>query len=183
MLTTFTLVGSDNQELELLSKFVIAQIIAQNLSRLVENGMAADLYFKRDILPSLEKDLVDLEEYSLKMESVNTEVSLFLKEWIPKYKKESLKLLENVLDIAKWHSNRSNIELNNILSLYAHKDQSLSSNALAVALSATSNAGSSVLLGMRNEKQVDEAIGALNRVLLTNEQLEGLLMNPYLSSL
>jgi aryl-alcohol dehydrogenase-like predicted oxidoreductase len=172
------MLGSDEVELSLISKFVVAQIIAQNLSRLVENSMAAELYFKRDIIPSLEKDILELEEYAKSLE--DSTIPTFLQSWIPRYKKEAIKLLDSVKQVALWHLNRSNMELNEILGLRAHRDTSLAVNALSVCLSSTASFPSSVLVGMDQEQHLRDALEAIQKPVISTENLQDIFTNPIL---
>ncbi|KAJ3258758.1 hypothetical protein HK103_003352 [Boothiomyces macroporosus] len=71
----------------LLSKFCIAQIIGDNLSRLVTNEMACKLYFDRDLKPELEKDFEYLKDSDLETE--------FVESFIKKYKKVTVFNLGN----------------------------------------------------------------------------------------
>jgi hypothetical protein len=124
--------GLDSGSLAMISKFVVAQILAENLSRLVENGMAAELYIKKDILPTLEKDLLELESFAQQAES---ELRDYILEWGPAYRLQVDLLTKSVFEISSWHLNRSNEEMNDLISLYGHRDEPLAVNALASSLS------------------------------------------------
>ena len=66
----------------ILSKFCIAQIIGDNLNRLVTNGMAAQLYFDRDIKPVMEQDFEYLSNADVEPE--------FIEYFIKNYRMASL---------------------------------------------------------------------------------------------
>ncbi len=166
--------GETAEQLALLSKFVVAQIVAQNLSRLVENRMAAELYFRRDILPALEKDLDDLKIFSDHQN--NVQISDFLEEWIPKYHQEAKLLVEDVLAVASWHSNRDNNQLNDVLSINAWKDQDLAVNCLSFCLSSTPG---SVLTGIRQEAHVSKAVQAMSCGIIPTNQIDAIVSSPF----
>ena len=156
------------------NKFTNAQILAQNLSRLVENEMAAELFIKRDILH--EKDFEELRLFAEELDQDDQEQ---VKRWIAEYDKQVKELIQCVLDISKYHSSRSNDELNSFVSLYCHRNESLAANALSVCLSAT-GPNTTVLCGMRTEKQVDVALKTLTLPKIEDGRLNALFESPLL---
>jgi hypothetical protein len=167
--------GSDSKSMSMISKFVIAQILAENLSRLAENGMAAELYIRRDILPTLEKDLEELREYT---EDLDAEAKSMLLAWASEYRTEVVTLTESVIKIGRWHSNRSNEDLNQMIALYAHRNESLDVNALAFCLSAIPEA--TVLCGLQQPEHLKRAIHTSQLPLLDQEKIEFLTETPLL---
>ncbi|KAJ3347550.1 hypothetical protein HDU91_006748, partial [Kappamyces sp. JEL0680] len=149
------MLGSEDKEASLISKFVIAQIVAENLGRLAQNEMAAELYFRRDILPALDRDLEELRQYG--ETAAKPQQAEFLRDWIPSYRAEAQSLLDRVKAVAAWHSNRTNEELNSIVSLRAHRHAPLATNALAVCLSATAAFPASVLVGTRQKEHLAQS--------------------------
>lgn len=169
--------GSESADLAMAAKFVVAQILAQNLARLVENEMAARLYIKREIIPSLEKDLIELRGFA---QSVEIEQGReYLEDWTREYKREVYKLIECVYGISQWHSNRTNNDLNQIISINAYKDQPLAVNALGLCLSAVSD-NTTVLSGMRHEDHLKIALETLKLETLDAERVEYLFNSPLL---
>jgi aryl-alcohol dehydrogenase-like predicted oxidoreductase len=167
--------GLDTKSLGMISKFVIAQILAENLSRLVENGMAAELYIQRDILPTLNSDLKELYEFA---QEVDPELRDYITEWGPEYKKQVEKLTKCVLEISSWHANRSNQELNQMISLNAHRNESLAVNALSASLSALPHA--TTLSGMKSTDQLDNVHRAIKLGPIAPEKLDFLFHSPFL---
>ena len=166
---------------------MVAQVISTNLSRLVENRLACELYFKRDILPALESDLKQLEEFG-KIIAANAKESdedvkeQFIEDWIPKYRLEAKKLLQAIMEIADYHANRTNTELNSTIGIYAHKNERLAVNALSVAISASSPYQSSTLIGVKSIEELDQAISTWSRLpILTEDKLDDIFFNPALN--
>jgi aryl-alcohol dehydrogenase-like predicted oxidoreductase len=170
-----SLLGSDSMSMSIISKFVVAQILAENLSRLVENAMAAELYINRDIIPALEKDLEELKVFANDFEP---EIKSALLAWALEYRAEVLKLTQHVIAIGRWHSNRSNEDLHQLIALYSHRDESLAVNSLAFCLSSIPDA--TVLCGMQDLEHLKDAIRTLQLPLLNKEKLEFLTETPFL---
>jgi hypothetical protein len=160
------LVGINSEDIALASKFVISQILSENLVRLVPNGMAAELYFKRDLIPELDKDLQVLSTVA---ESADPHTGEFLRKWIESYKSNVLTLMDEVLKISKWHADRSNSDLLNMISLTAYRGESLECNALGIAMSA--NPKGTVLSGIRTSSHVANIRKALKLPLLNEDRL------------
>ncbi|KAJ2989299.1 hypothetical protein HDV02_005051 [Globomyces sp. JEL0801] len=167
----------DYDDMSLPAKFVVAQVLGENIGRLVENKMAAQLFFNRDIKPVLNTDLNYLIKCS---ETDDSRVGQeFILDWVANYRKETLKLMDCILEIADWHLDRSNIQLNDNVSLNAYK-ASLATNSLGICLSASNPDTTSVLVGIRSQTQLDHAIQTAKLPLLDEDQIERLFDNPML---
>lgn len=126
---------------------MVAQIVAQNLSALAQNPMAADHYFNVHIIPKLETDLTRLV-------SDDPVISEYLDEWRVGYRDTAHRLMTAVKAVAMYHEGVSNLEMEGVLGVYGvHGTNGL----VGVSLTATEG---TVLVGMREMWEVGEAVMA-----------------------
>ncbi|KAJ3322177.1 hypothetical protein HDV06_003237 [Boothiomyces sp. JEL0866] len=133
----------------LLSKFCIAQIIGENLSRLVTNEMACKLYFDRDLKPELEKDFDYLNNSDLEPEF------------------ETDLLFANVVELCALASNAKLDEINKIFG----NDLPLTHNIIKTLLSVSPG---SVLVGMRKQQYLD-ILNIMGEELFDHDECERIL--------
>jgi hypothetical protein len=71
------------EEEALTSKFVWGQVLSENLARLAQNHFATRHYLTQQVLPVLEKDLLELENFAKDSEEDNLPAFEY---WIEDYK-------------------------------------------------------------------------------------------------
>ncbi|KAJ3270456.1 hypothetical protein HDV01_007816 [Terramyces sp. JEL0728] len=143
----------------LLSKFCVAQIIGDNLSRLVTNEMACKLYFDRDLKPALEQDFEYLKDSELEPE--------FVEDFIKNYKKETHLLFDYVVELCALAGNAKLDEINRVFG----NDLPLTHNVIKLLLSVSRG---SVLVGMRKPEYLD-MLKVMEGELLEHEECEKIL--------
>lgn len=72
------------EEESLTSKFVWGQVLSENLARLAQNHFATRHYLTLQVLPELEKDLVELHNYANQLGS-DEDLAAY-QDWIHNYK-------------------------------------------------------------------------------------------------
>lgn len=72
------------EEESLTSKFVWGQVLSENLARLAQNHFATRHYLTLQVLPELEKDLVELHNYASQLGS-DEDLAAY-QDWIQNYK-------------------------------------------------------------------------------------------------
>ncbi|KAI8974088.1 NADP-dependent oxidoreductase domain-containing protein [Pilobolus umbonatus] len=99
-------------EESLASKFVWSQVLSENLSRLSQNHFATRYYLQHQVLPAIEKDLVELHHYA---QSANERADIYTS-WISDYQQSMRELIEFVVSYAYIDTLRKNNDLDRILS-------------------------------------------------------------------
>ncbi|OZJ06609.1 hypothetical protein BZG36_00448 [Bifiguratus adelaidae] len=141
-----------------------------------ENHFAAKHYLERQLLPAVDKDLRDLEEYANRVEEEQDRANFLV--WKAQYEDSIHKLIQHLLAYAHLDTLRKNNDLDRVLGAVCPRlsqgadeaNSPLSVKALRVAL-AQPQIGT-VLTGMRTNAYVDDAILAAQLTAQSNTQLD-----------
>ncbi|KAH6592296.1 hypothetical protein BASA61_004619 [Batrachochytrium salamandrivorans] len=181
-----SLTVSTRMGLDLLAKFVWAQVIAENLTRLCENGFSTERFFDQEIKPSLHKSIALLEAHATK--NANADGQIILKKWMDAYQESIYPLMDTVLIMSRTREFQANKELNDMLATLVPKvidrNDTLATNTLRIGLSALaiSAPASSMLVGMRLPEYVDCAVNAASKDSIDEDSLNNVLNNPIVSA-
>ncbi|KAI8929400.1 NADP-dependent oxidoreductase domain-containing protein [Entophlyctis helioformis] len=176
-----SLVGSTDADTSLVAKFVWTQVLADNLARLAENGFAAEHYFVKEVIPSLQVDLEVLAAYIKEHGESDPETAEALAQWSDVYRTTIHRLLDGILAVCQMRALHANTELNKVIATLSggslDGSDTLSTNALRITLSTLGHAApaSSVLVGMREPVYVSECVAAAGRPAVGEEQLQDIL--------
>ncbi|KAI8643388.1 NADP-dependent oxidoreductase domain-containing protein [Parasitella parasitica] len=170
------------EEESLTSKFVWGQALSENLARLAQNHFATRHYLTQQVLPELERDLIQLHNYAKQLES-EQELAAY-QDWIHNYKEAVDILTKDIVDYAYIDTLRKNNDLDRVLSALcpslnnslsdAHSP--LSIKALRVLLS--HKEVGTVFTGMRDPTYVRDALFAAKQEPLDQEDLDDLWRCP-----
>ncbi|KAH6571000.1 hypothetical protein BASA50_009717 [Batrachochytrium salamandrivorans] len=180
------LLGVTSEDTDLLAKFVWAQVIAENLTRLCENGFSTERFFDQEIKPSLHKSIALLEAHAAK--NANADGQIILKKWMDAYQESIYPLMDTVLIMSRTREFQANKELNDMLATLVPKvidrNDTLATNTLRIGLSALaiSVPASSMLVGMRLPEYVDCAVNAASKDSIDEDSLNNVLNNPIVSA-
>ncbi|KAI9281340.1 NADP-dependent oxidoreductase domain-containing protein [Umbelopsis sp. AD052] len=148
----------------LATKFIWAQVISENLSKLSQNHFAARHFLENTVLTSLKKDVKALLTYAETLDE--PEALPTFQEWTAEYQKVTGELCGHLIDYAYVDCLRKNNDLDRILGAVCpllnepeRTHSPISVKMLRIAL-ANEQIGS-VLTGMRQEIYVDDALKAL----------------------
>ncbi|KAL2912685.1 hypothetical protein HK105_207793 [Polyrhizophydium stewartii] len=178
------LLGSSEADTALVAKFVWAQVLAENLTRLTENGFAAEHYFTKEMIPAIEADLVLLDKHA--KEHAQAEGQTILEAWGSSYRDELRALMDSIILMCQMRALQANMDLNGVLTALApralDRDAALATNVLRVGLSAMRHVApaSSILVGMRTPDYVARAFSAASQPQLDEATLQALFDSPAL---
>ncbi|KAF1796987.1 NADP-dependent oxidoreductase domain-containing protein [Mucor lusitanicus] len=170
------------EEESLTSKFVWGQVLSENLARLAQNHFATRHYLTLQVLPELEKDLVELHNYASQL-GPDEDLAAY-QDWIQNYKEAVDVLTKDIVDYAYIDTLRKNNDLDRILSALCPSLNNsledayspLSIKALRVLLS--HKEVGTVFTGMRDPIYVRDALFAANQEPLDQEDLDDLWRCP-----
>ncbi|KAI7905487.1 NADP-dependent oxidoreductase domain-containing protein [Cokeromyces recurvatus] len=176
------------EEEALTSKFVWGQVLSENLARLAQNHFATRHYLTNQVLPELEKDLKDLQNYAkYQLDGSSSDGLSAYEQWIEKYKTCVYDLTNSIVDYAYIDTLRKNNELDRILNAlcpslnqlpedgYAHSP--LSIKLLRLLLSHHNHVGT-VFTGMRDPLYVKDALFAAQQRPIDQEDLDDIWQCP-----
>ncbi|CAO0796697.1 unnamed protein product [Mucor circinelloides] len=170
------------EEESLTSKFVWGQVLSENLARLAQNHFATRHYLTLQVLPELEKDLVELHNYANQLGS-DEDLAAY-QDWIHNYKEAVNILTKDIVDYAYIDTLRKNNDLDRILSALCPSLNNsledayspLSIKALRVLLS--HKEVGTVFTGMRDPIYVRDALFAAKQEPLEQDDLDDLWRCP-----
>ncbi|KAJ8329074.1 hypothetical protein QVD99_004785 [Batrachochytrium dendrobatidis] len=174
--------GVTQEETELLSKFVWAQAMAENLATLTDNEFAAERYFSTEVQPALEKSLDALAVYT--EAHATSQGQDILGKWAQSYSNAIQQVMKTVLTMTRIRAFQANIELNDLLYTLApkalEKNDVLATNMLRINVSALSYLApaSSMIVGMRLPEYVTSVVDAAKREIIDEDSLESIFDNP-----
>lgn len=172
----------------LISKFIWADIIAENTQLLLNNLFAADYYFTKKLLPTVAVDIKALEASAKQcVEAVGVdeeekvdgnEALLFLEVWKGEYHEALTKMIVHFLDVCRSRDYTRNKDLADVLTtlisssngcgggdnLLSSPSSKISSNNLATLAIKTVASHPNidvVLVGMRSDAYVMDALDAV----------------------
>jgi hypothetical protein len=156
----------------MISRFSNSLLVMDNLQRLTENPLSAQLYFDRDVLPSTEEDFKSLKDDCPE----DPEIRQVVDEWCESYRHELKKLCARVVELANYQAQLDNSDLNGILSTCPGLDpqRPLSYNSIKAARSMHSGC---TLVGMTREEHVKEVLSIEDKV--NYDILDNIISSPY----
>jgi hypothetical protein len=176
-----SLLGNTSDDINHVSKFVWAQVLAENLSNLSTNRLMTEHYLKSVIFASLDRDLSDLNSYLKSNESIAS--------WSQEYKKGLQSLASLLLETCTLYETQQSNNLFSVLKSLVPSSASKSLHSLGLHVvdsslkHATGGRGGSVLLGMTKEAWVEDAAQIAERVMVDDipeKELRNLFWCPLL---
>ncbi|RKO89691.1 NADP-dependent oxidoreductase domain-containing protein [Blyttiomyces helicus] len=160
--------GDDSAATAILAKFVWAQVLGDNLSRLTDNPFTVRYYLEKQVLPAIDADLTALETIG---------DSTLPAGWAEEYRKQTRLLSKSIIQLSFLSLLRANLNLASVLASVAPeaigRDDQLAVTAARMSAAAVGSDGGSVLVGMRKSEYVTELVdGVMRRPGLTEEQVD-----------
>ena len=131
-----------------ISKFTLANLLAENLASLTVNYMAGSVFMEREIIPILNRDL---EYLQLVISRVDEDEQRVLRNLADEYRRKMYLLMNSIKNIGLYHSDRTNEGIN--AALMREGFATIEMNSLGMAINA--NKHGTVLMGATKCEQLD----------------------------